>query len=175
MVYSIMFKLSVQFSSKCATLSHGVPWNVPLVTYIVLVQYRSKVLKHLCVQNGCSIAQTIISSIVALRSFKSNRSKKLFAIESEEKLFVLLLFDFASVSRLFLVSLLVKKTLRKAFQPRLNSSPIDELGHWCLPVGGAGQCSSMRRRYPWQPCEQPPPRHRHTEQISGILTDPLLT
>ena len=73
-----MFKLSVQFSSKCATLSHGVPWNVPLVTYIILVQYRSKVLKHLCAQNGCSIALTIISGIVALLSFKSNGSKKLF-------------------------------------------------------------------------------------------------
>ena len=24
-------------------------------------------------------------------------------------------------------------------------------------VGGAGQCSNMRRRYPWKPCEQPPP------------------
>ena len=40
-------------------------------------------------------------------------------------------------------------------------------------VGGARQCSSMRR-YPWQPCERPPP-HRHTEQFSGILTDQYLT
>ena len=24
-------------------------------------------------------------------------------------------------------------------------------------VGGAGQCSSMGRRYPWQPCERLPP------------------
>ena len=24
-------------------------------------------------------------------------------------------------------------------------------------VGGAGQCSSMRKRYPWQPCKRPPP------------------
>ena len=24
-------------------------------------------------------------------------------------------------------------------------------------VGGAGQCSSMRRRYPWQLCKRPPP------------------
>ena len=24
-------------------------------------------------------------------------------------------------------------------------------------VGGAGQCSNMRRRYPWKPCEWPPP------------------
>ena len=24
-------------------------------------------------------------------------------------------------------------------------------------IGGVGQCSSMRRRYPWQPCERPPP------------------
>ena len=31
------------------------------------------------------------------------------------------------------------------------------LGVGAYKVGGAGQCSSMRRRYPWQPCEQPPP------------------
>ena len=31
------------------------------------------------------------------------------------------------------------------------------LGTGAYKVGGAGQCSSMRRRYPWQPCEQPPP------------------
>ena len=31
------------------------------------------------------------------------------------------------------------------------------LGIGAYKVGGAGQCSSMRRRYPWQPCEQPPP------------------
>ena len=39
----------------------------------------------------------------------------------------------------------------------LNSSQIDELGRWCPQVGGAGQCSSTRRRYPWQPYERPPP------------------
>ena len=43
------------------------------------------------------------------------------------------------------------------------------LGVAAYKVGGAGQCSSMRRRYPWQPCERPPTRHRHTEQISGVL------
>ena len=31
------------------------------------------------------------------------------------------------------------------------------LGIGDYKVGGAGQCSSMRRRYPWQPCERPPP------------------
>ena len=31
------------------------------------------------------------------------------------------------------------------------------LGVGAYKVGGAGQCSSMKRRYPWQPCEQPPP------------------
>ena len=31
------------------------------------------------------------------------------------------------------------------------------LGGSAYKVGGAGQCSSMRRRYPWQPCEWPPP------------------
>ena len=31
------------------------------------------------------------------------------------------------------------------------------LGVGAFEVGGAGQCSSMRRRYPWQPWEQPPP------------------
>ena len=31
------------------------------------------------------------------------------------------------------------------------------LGIGAYKVGGAGQCSSMRRRYPWQPCERPPP------------------
>ena len=31
------------------------------------------------------------------------------------------------------------------------------LGVGAYKVGGAGQCSSMRRRYPWQPCERPPP------------------
>ena len=30
------------------------------------------------------------------------------------------------------------------------------LGGGAYKVGGAGQCSSTRRRYPWQPCEQPP-------------------
>ena len=57
------------------------------------------------------------------------------------------------------------------------------LGVGAFKVGGAGQCSSIRRRYPWQPYQRkppphphpPPPRHRHTEQFSGILTDPILT
>jgi len=31
------------------------------------------------------------------------------------------------------------------------------LGIGAYKVGGAGQCSSMRRRYPWQPCVRPPP------------------
>ena len=31
------------------------------------------------------------------------------------------------------------------------------LGVGAYKVGGAGQCTSMRRRYPWQPCERPPP------------------
>ena len=31
------------------------------------------------------------------------------------------------------------------------------LGVDAYKVGGAGQCSSMRRGYPWQPCERPPP------------------
>ena len=31
------------------------------------------------------------------------------------------------------------------------------LGVGAYEVGGAGQCSSMRRRYPWQPCKLPPP------------------
>ena len=31
------------------------------------------------------------------------------------------------------------------------------LGVGAYKVGGAGQCTSMRRRYLWQPCEQPPP------------------
>ena len=31
------------------------------------------------------------------------------------------------------------------------------LGVGAHRVGGPRQCSSMRRRYPWQPCEQPPP------------------
>ena len=30
------------------------------------------------------------------------------------------------------------------------------LGVGVYKVGGAGQCSSMRRSYPWQPCERPP-------------------
>ena len=30
------------------------------------------------------------------------------------------------------------------------------LGVGAYKVGGAGQCSSVRRRYPWQPCERPP-------------------
>ena len=30
-------------------------------------------------------------------------------------------------------------------------------GAGAYKVGGAGQCSSMRRRYPLQPCECPPP------------------
>ena len=31
------------------------------------------------------------------------------------------------------------------------------LGAGVYKVGGGRQCSSMRRRYPWQPCKQPPP------------------
>ena len=31
------------------------------------------------------------------------------------------------------------------------------LGVGAYKVGGAGQCFSMRRRYPWEPCERPPP------------------
>ena len=31
------------------------------------------------------------------------------------------------------------------------------LGAGAYKVGGARQCSSMRKRYPWQPCERPPP------------------
>ena len=31
------------------------------------------------------------------------------------------------------------------------------LGAGVYKVGEARQCSSMRRRYPWQPCKQPPP------------------
>ena len=31
------------------------------------------------------------------------------------------------------------------------------LGTAAYKVGGATQCASMRRRYPWQPCEQPLP------------------
>ena len=31
------------------------------------------------------------------------------------------------------------------------------MGIGAYKVCGAGQCSSMRRRYPWQPCERPPP------------------
>ena len=36
------------------------------------------------------------------------------------------------------------------------------LGVGAYKVGGAGQCSNMRRRYPWQPCELPPP-------VNGLL------
>ena len=31
------------------------------------------------------------------------------------------------------------------------------MGIGAYKVGGVGPCSSMRRRYPWQPCERPPP------------------
>ena len=31
------------------------------------------------------------------------------------------------------------------------------LGVGVYKIGGAGKCSSMRRRYPWQPCERPLP------------------
>ena len=31
------------------------------------------------------------------------------------------------------------------------------LGVGAYKVGGARECSSMRRRYPWQPCERSPP------------------
>ena len=49
------------------------------------------------------------------------------------------------------------------------------LGAGAYKVGGAGQCSSMRRRYPWQPCKQPPPGTMcHTEQFRGILTNQYL-
>ena len=38
----------------------------------------------------------------------------------------------------------------------------------------SGHCSTMRR-YPWQPCEWPPPGTITLKQFSGILIDPLLT
>ena len=39
---------------------------------------------------------------------------------------------------------------------QLNSSPMS-WGVGAYKVGGAGQCSSMRRSSPWQPCKRPPP------------------
>ena len=47
------------------------------------------------------------------------------------------------------------------------------LGAGAYKVGGARQCSSMRR-YPWQPREQAPTRYCYTEQFSGILTNQYL-
>ena len=54
----------------------------------------------------------------------------------------------------------------------LNSSPIDELGSWC-PKGwwSWAMILAQGRRYLSQPCERPPPRHCHTNPVSGILTD----
>ena len=40
------------------------------------------------------------------------------------------------------------------------------LGIGAYKVDGAGQRSSMSRRYPWQPCKGAPTRHSHTEQYS---------
>ena len=48
------------------------------------------------------------------------------------------------------------------------------LGVGAYKVGGARQCSSMRRRYPWQPCKEASTRHSHAEQFSGILTNQYL-
>ena len=41
----------------------------------------------------------------------------------------------------------------------LNSSTIDELGSWCLKrLVEPGSNEARGRRYPWQPCERPPPK-----------------
>ena len=54
----------------------------------------------------------------------------------------------------------------------LNSSTINERGRWCLKVGGAGP-SKARKEVTMATRKRPPPtkRHRHTEGLSGILTD----
>ena len=42
---------------------------------------------------------------------------------------------------------------------RLNSLTIDELGSWCLKrLVEPGSNEAQGRRYPWQPCERPPPK-----------------
>jgi len=54
----------------------------------------------------------------------------------------------------------------------LNSSTIDELGSWCVK-GWWNQATILAqgRKYPSQPCKQPPHRHHHTDPVSGILSD----
>ena len=49
------------------------------------------------------------------------------------------------------------------------------LGVGAYEVGGAGHYSSMRRRYPWQPCEWSPPGIIALKHFSGIVIDPVLT
>ena len=54
------------------------------------------------------------------------------------------------------------------------------LGVGTYKVGGAGQCSSMRRRYPWQPREWPPPNRdllgawKRRGQQTGVKWNPRL-
>ena len=48
------------------------------------------------------------------------------------------------------------------------------LGVGAYKFGGAGQCSSMRRRYPWQPCERAPPAPSHCT-IQWNTYRPILT
>ena len=50
------------------------------------------------------------------------------------------------------------------------------MGIGAYKVGGVGPCSSMRRRYPWQPCERPPPGTvTLSNSVEYLLTNTYLT
>ena len=56
----------------------------------------------------------------------------------------------------------------------LNSLTIDELGCWCLKVGGAKQHLAQERRYPWQTGERPPPGTITLNSSVEYLPNPCL-
>ena len=60
------------------------------------------------------------------------------------------------------------------FERLLNSSPIDELGHWCLQSCWSRAMLYLEGEVSMATLRAAPTRHHHTEQFSGILTDQYL-
>ena len=61
------------------------------------------------------------------------------------------------------------------FHDGFNSSPIDEHGRWCLQSWWSRAMLQHEEEISMATLRAAPTRHHHTEQFSGILTDPILT
>ena len=67
-------------------------------------------------------------------------------------------YRFVIMSISFYPGILLPKGGKEQNKNYLNSSTIDELGSWCLErLVKPGSNQIWGRRYPWQPCERPPP------------------